>query len=239
MRRQCLMQGLVAGILAVVVALVSPARARHAILTIDVPTAGEAYGFTKFVAINDLGQILGYDLATPGSYVLTNPGTVQAQVQPLKGLTVSALTSVSRPSATPLADDTTLGSLRLAYDGFRSGQVAAASGVDANTGTDVDTTGTSLNVADDSGQAGSVSGSDDALAGPANQSQRSVPPTGGDAKQSCAGFANQVGISGGGFESDNNAATAFWQDGEQVFPATSKRELAEQLLALIARRLQA
>ncbi len=52
-------------------------------------------------------------------------------------------------------------------------------------------------------------------------------------------IANQVGISGGGFESDNNAATVFWQDGEQVFPATSKRELAEQLLALIARRLQA
>ena len=26
-------------------------------------------------------------------------------------------------------------------------------------------------------------------------------------------IANQVGISGGGFESDNNAATAFWQDG--------------------------
>lgn len=49
----------------------------------------------------------------------------QAQVQPLKGLTLSALTSVSRPSATPLADDTTLGSLRVAYDGFRSGQVAA------------------------------------------------------------------------------------------------------------------
>src|SRR4051812_6108409 len=49
----------------------------------------------------------------------------QAQVQPLKGLTVSALTSVSRPSATPFADDTTLGSLRVAYDGFRSGQVAA------------------------------------------------------------------------------------------------------------------
>jgi len=52
-------------------------------------------------------------------------------------------------------------------------------------------------------------------------------------------IANQVGISGGGFESDNNAATAYWQDGEQVFPATSKRELAEQLLALIARRLHA
>ncbi|WMJ71386.1 bifunctional phosphopantothenoylcysteine decarboxylase/phosphopantothenate--cysteine ligase CoaBC [Stenotrophomonas sp. 24(2023)] len=52
-------------------------------------------------------------------------------------------------------------------------------------------------------------------------------------------IANQVGISGGGFESDNNAATAYWQDGEQNFPATTKRELAAQLLALIARRLQA
>ncbi|KAF1013572.1 MAG: Coenzyme A biosynthesis bifunctional protein CoaBC [Stenotrophomonas maltophilia] len=50
-------------------------------------------------------------------------------------------------------------------------------------------------------------------------------------------IANQVGISGSGFESDNNAATAYWQDGEQNFPVTAKRELAEQLLALIARRL--
>ncbi|MRF23221.1 phosphopantothenoylcysteine decarboxylase, partial [Stenotrophomonas sp. MY18] len=38
-------------------------------------------------------------------------------------------------------------------------------------------------------------------------------------------IANQEGISGGGIESDNTAATAFWQDGEQVFPATSQREL--------------
>jgi hypothetical protein len=49
----------------------------------------------------------------------------QAQVQPLKGLTVAALTSVSRPSADPVANDTTLGSLRLVYDRFSSGQVAA------------------------------------------------------------------------------------------------------------------
>ena len=49
----------------------------------------------------------------------------QAQVQPLPGLTLAALTSVSRPSSDPVADDTTLSSLRIAYDGLRSGQVAA------------------------------------------------------------------------------------------------------------------
>ncbi len=52
-------------------------------------------------------------------------------------------------------------------------------------------------------------------------------------------IANQVGHGTGGFESDDNAATAYWQDGEQVFPATSKIELAEQLLALVAQRLMA
>ncbi len=52
-------------------------------------------------------------------------------------------------------------------------------------------------------------------------------------------IANQVGISGGGFESDNNAATAYWQGGERAFPSSSKSELAEQLLTLIAERLQA
>jgi hypothetical protein len=49
----------------------------------------------------------------------------QAQVQPLPGLTVAALTSVSRPSSDPAGNDTTLRSLRIAYDGLRSGQVAA------------------------------------------------------------------------------------------------------------------
>ncbi|MEE7559163.1 hypothetical protein HH299_05120, partial [Xanthomonas sp. Kuri4-2] len=52
-------------------------------------------------------------------------------------------------------------------------------------------------------------------------------------------IANQVGISGGGFESDDNAATAYWQGGERAFPSSSKTELAERLLALIAERLQA
>ncbi len=52
-------------------------------------------------------------------------------------------------------------------------------------------------------------------------------------------IANQVGITNGGFESDENAATAYWQGGEQVFPGTSKAKLAEQLLSLIAERLHA
>ncbi len=49
----------------------------------------------------------------------------QAQVQPLPGLTLAALTSVSRPSSDPAGNDTTLRSLRIAYDGLQSGQVAA------------------------------------------------------------------------------------------------------------------
>ena len=52
-------------------------------------------------------------------------------------------------------------------------------------------------------------------------------------------IANQVGITNGGFESDENAATAYWQGGEQVFPGTSKAVLAEQVLSLIAQRLHA
>jgi Phosphopantothenoylcysteine synthetase/decarboxylase len=52
-------------------------------------------------------------------------------------------------------------------------------------------------------------------------------------------IANQVGISGSGFESDQNAAVAYWADGERAFPATAKTELAAQLLELIAERLHA
>ncbi|OAX65974.1 phosphopantothenoylcysteine decarboxylase [Xanthomonas translucens pv. arrhenatheri] len=52
-------------------------------------------------------------------------------------------------------------------------------------------------------------------------------------------IANQVGVAGNGFESDQNAATAYWQQGARSFPAVSKMQLAEQLLALIAERLHA
>lgn len=50
---------------------------------------------------------------------------VQAQVQPMPGLTVAALTSLSRPAADPHADDTAVGTLRIAYDGLPAGQLAA------------------------------------------------------------------------------------------------------------------
>ena len=51
--------------------------------------------------------------------------SAQVHVQPLPGVTVATLTSVSRPSSDPVADDTTLDSLRIAYDGIGSGHVAA------------------------------------------------------------------------------------------------------------------
>ena len=51
--------------------------------------------------------------------------SAQVHVQPLPGLTLATLASVSRPSSDPVADDTTLESLRIAYDGLDSGQVAA------------------------------------------------------------------------------------------------------------------
>ncbi len=50
-------------------------------------------------------------------------------------------------------------------------------------------------------------------------------------------IANQVGIAGNGFESDQNAAVAYWNGGLREFPGTAKTQLAEQLLDLIAERL--
>ena len=52
-------------------------------------------------------------------------------------------------------------------------------------------------------------------------------------------IANRVGVAGSGFESDDNAATAYWPDGERDFASTSKTRLAGQLLDLIAERLEA
>jgi hypothetical protein len=49
----------------------------------------------------------------------------QAQVQPLPALTVAALTSSSRSATDPDAINTTLGSLRIVYDGLPTGQLAA------------------------------------------------------------------------------------------------------------------
>lgn len=51
--------------------------------------------------------------------------------------------------------------------------------------------------------------------------------------------ANRVGVADGGFESDQNAMTAFWQDGERVFTPGPKTRLADELIDLIVERLKA
>lgn len=51
--------------------------------------------------------------------------------------------------------------------------------------------------------------------------------------------ANRVGIADGGFESDSNAITAYWQNGERVFPVAPKVQLADELIGLIVERLHA
>ena len=48
--------------------------------------------------------------------------------------------------------------------------------------------------------------------------------------------ANDITAQGLGFNSDKNALHVIWKDGDKRLPATSKNELAEQLLALIAER---
>lgn len=65
---------------------------------------------------------------------------VQAHVQPMPGLAVAALTSVSRPSSEPTADNTTQGTLRIAYDKIPNGQLAAVQQREATASREVDTT---------------------------------------------------------------------------------------------------
>jgi phosphopantothenoylcysteine decarboxylase/phosphopantothenate--cysteine ligase len=48
--------------------------------------------------------------------------------------------------------------------------------------------------------------------------------------------ANQVGIAGGGFESEQNALHVVWEGGERVLPLADKDRLGQQLVALIAER---
>ncbi|WP_328189570.1 bifunctional phosphopantothenoylcysteine decarboxylase/phosphopantothenate--cysteine ligase CoaBC [Marinobacter sp. OP 3.4] len=49
--------------------------------------------------------------------------------------------------------------------------------------------------------------------------------------------ANDVSVSGMGFNSDQNAVTVFWPGGQQSIGPTSKHEIARTLVALIADRL--
>jgi len=51
--------------------------------------------------------------------------------------------------------------------------------------------------------------------------------------------ANRVGVADGGFESDRNAMTAYWQDGERAFDPGAKTGLADELMDLIVERLRA
>ena len=48
--------------------------------------------------------------------------------------------------------------------------------------------------------------------------------------------ANRVGVSGSGFESDDNALTVYWLDGARALGPAPKTELADQLLDLILAR---
>ncbi|MBF9001126.1 bifunctional phosphopantothenoylcysteine decarboxylase/phosphopantothenate--cysteine ligase CoaBC [Vibrio nitrifigilis] len=49
--------------------------------------------------------------------------------------------------------------------------------------------------------------------------------------------ANDVSVAGQGFNSDENALTVFWNEGEQTLPLTSKSQLAQSLMLLINRQL--
>lgn len=51
--------------------------------------------------------------------------------------------------------------------------------------------------------------------------------------------ANRVGLSGSGFESDDNALVVYWNGGERALGPAPKSELAGQLLALVADRMSA
>ncbi len=49
--------------------------------------------------------------------------------------------------------------------------------------------------------------------------------------------ANWVGKEQGGFDRDENSLHVFWHDGDKVLPMTSKTQLAQQLIALISKRM--
>ena len=53
--------------------------------------------------------------------------------------------------------------------------------------------------------------------------------------------ANWIGANNpdGGFNSDNNALSVFWQGGQQTFSLRSKQQLARDLLELIQKRWEA
>ncbi len=48
-------------------------------------------------------------------------------------------------------------------------------------------------------------------------------------------IANQVGLPDRGFDSDDNAASVFWENGQQAFSLQPKNKLATGLIDLIAK----
>ena len=59
-----------------------------------------------------------------------------------------------------------------------------------------------------------------------------------DAKRVDAIAANRVGVPGSGFESDDNALTVYWNDGERPLGPAPKTALADDLLDLVEERFQ-
>ena len=51
--------------------------------------------------------------------------------------------------------------------------------------------------------------------------------------------ANDITAAGLGFNSDKNALHVIWRTGDKKLPATTKNELAEQLLTIIAEQFLA
>ena len=50
--------------------------------------------------------------------------------------------------------------------------------------------------------------------------------------------ANWVGRDLGGFDSEQNALQIYWKDGQKNLAMTNKKQLAEQLISLIAKRME-
>ena len=51
--------------------------------------------------------------------------------------------------------------------------------------------------------------------------------------------ANRVGVSGSGFESEQNALHVLWEGGSRELPLTDKTQLGHELIVLIAERYYA
>ncbi len=50
--------------------------------------------------------------------------------------------------------------------------------------------------------------------------------------------ANWVGREQGGFDSEQNALHVFWANGQKTLAMTDKNHIAEQLISLIAERME-